>query len=153
MERSLEAAASSDCGGWGHPLPFSDDGRPEAAAAPLGPKFRRSARPTNSRAAEAPAPARLPRRPGGKAETQEYRAETNSRGPGVKVTSTAGRTDIPLSTEGRGQAGDSVSASSRTLHLRASQQLIFIYLTVLRGGNGTPLQYSRLANPMDGGAW
>lgn len=44
MERSLETAASSDCGGWGHPLPFSDDGRPEAPAAPLGPTFRRSAR-------------------------------------------------------------------------------------------------------------
>ena len=29
----------------------------------------------------------------------------------------------------------------------------FIYLTVLREGNGNPLQYSRLANPMDGGAW
>lgn len=44
MERSLETAASSDCGGWGHPLPFSDDGRPEAPAAPLGPTFRGSAR-------------------------------------------------------------------------------------------------------------
>lgn len=44
MERSPETAASSDCGGWGHPQPFSDDGCPEAPAAPLGPRFRRSAR-------------------------------------------------------------------------------------------------------------
>ena len=25
--------------------------------------------------------------------------------------------------------------------------------SLLRGGNGTPLQYSCLENPMDGGAW
>ena len=25
--------------------------------------------------------------------------------------------------------------------------------TCIRGGNGTPLQYSCLENPMDGGAW
>ena len=32
--------------------------------------------------------------------------------------------------------------------------LIFIYLLLLLGeGNGTPLQYSCLENPMDGGAW
>ena len=29
----------------------------------------------------------------------------------------------------------------------------FIYRTVIREGNGTPLQYSCLENPMDGGAW
>ena len=30
---------------------------------------------------------------------------------------------------------------------------LFIYMAVLGEGNGTPLQYSRLENPMDGGAW
>ena len=33
-------------------------------------------------------------------------------------------------------------------------QLIYVYLScVSREGNGTPLQYSCLENPMDGGAW
>ena len=27
------------------------------------------------------------------------------------------------------------------------------FITILGEGNGTPLQYSRLENPMDGGAW
>ena len=32
---------------------------------------------------------------------------------------------------------------------------LFICISILRyrEGNGTPLQYSRLENPMDGGAW
>ena len=30
---------------------------------------------------------------------------------------------------------------------------ILIYLMIVREGNGTPLQYSCLQNPMDGGAW
>ena len=30
---------------------------------------------------------------------------------------------------------------------------ICIYVVPSREGNGTPLQYSRLENPMDGGAW
>ena len=63
------------------------------------------------------------RRGGSTAPGSHGDIQTNSRGPGVKVTSTAGGTHVPLSTEGRAQAGDSVSASSRTLHLRASQQL------------------------------
>ena len=33
------------------------------------------------------------------------------------------------------------------------QQLILIPKIVLGEGNGTPLQYSCLENPMDGGAW
>ena len=32
--------------------------------------------------------------------------------------------------------------------------LIFdVYMLLLREGDGTPLQYSCLENPMDGGAW
>ena len=31
--------------------------------------------------------------------------------------------------------------------------LLFIYLLFTREGNGNPLQYSCLENPMDGGAW
>ena len=30
---------------------------------------------------------------------------------------------------------------------------IYIYIYNIREGNGTPLQYSCLENPMDGGAW
>ena len=30
---------------------------------------------------------------------------------------------------------------------------VFIYLLLDGEGNGTPLQYSCLENPMDGGAW
>ena len=31
---------------------------------------------------------------------------------------------------------------------------IYVYLWLIHGeGNGTPLQYSCLENPMDGGAW
>ena len=30
---------------------------------------------------------------------------------------------------------------------------IYIYIYSYREGNGTPLQYSCLENPMDGGAW
>ena len=33
-------------------------------------------------------------------------------------------------------------------------KILFLSYTILTGeGNGTPLQYSCLANPMDGGAW
>ena len=31
--------------------------------------------------------------------------------------------------------------------------IIFAFLTCIGEGNGTPLQYSCLENPMDGGAW
>ena len=31
--------------------------------------------------------------------------------------------------------------------------IMLIISTYTRGGNGTPLQYSCLENPMDGGAW
>ena len=35
-----------------------------------------------------------------------------------------------------------------------SHSLVFLYFFALIGeGNGTPLQYSCLENPMDGGAW
>ena len=30
---------------------------------------------------------------------------------------------------------------------------MYIYRFIIREGNGTPLQYSCLENPMDGGAW
>ena len=30
---------------------------------------------------------------------------------------------------------------------------ICVHMMIRREGNGTPLQYSRLGNPMDGGAW
>ena len=30
---------------------------------------------------------------------------------------------------------------------------VHMYVYIIREGNGTPLQYSCLANPMDGGAW
>jgi len=38
---------------------------------------------------------------------------------------------------------------------RQYQQIQTLYLLVFnqREGNGTPLQYSCLENPMDGGAW
>ena len=48
------------------------------------------------------------------------------------------------------------------VHLLNYQAIHFIYLTIVnyisielgnREGNGTPLQYSCLENPMDGGAW
>ena len=31
--------------------------------------------------------------------------------------------------------------------------IMFLRFTHVAEGNGTPLQYSRLGNPMDGGAW
>ena len=31
--------------------------------------------------------------------------------------------------------------------------IIFFLVSFVREGSGTPLQYSCLANPMDGGAW
>ena len=34
-----------------------------------------------------------------------------------------------------------------------STQFYFIFMFLLREGNGNPLQYSCLENPMDGGAW
>ena len=34
-----------------------------------------------------------------------------------------------------------------------SQEFLCLQLTYPREGNGTPLQYSCLENPMDGGAW
>ena len=46
------------------------------------------------------------------------------------------------------------------LLLTFESQLLFVHLLLMfflqwccRKGNGTPLQYSRLENPMDGGAW
>ena len=40
------------------------------------------------------------------------------------------------------------------LYSRFSLVIYFIYSSVyIREGNGTPLQYSCLENPMDGGAW
>ena len=33
------------------------------------------------------------------------------------------------------------------------EEIIIRYMLFLREGNGTPLQYSCLENPMDGGAW
>ena len=40
-------------------------------------------------------------------------------------------------------------------HFRCQSQVevLYIYSTRNREGNGTPLQYSRLENPTDGGAW
>ena len=43
---------------------------------------------------------------------------------------------------------------TQTLWDAAKAVLIWVYSnTILREGNGTPLQYSCLENPMDGGAW
>lgn len=78
MERSLETAASSDCGGWGHPLPFSDDGRPGSSRT-WAPRSEGQLRPTNSRAAEASALARLARERGGKAEKQRVLSRRRTR--------------------------------------------------------------------------
>ena len=38
-------------------------------------------------------------------------------------------------------------------NLLISQGYLFPNAAVFREGNGTPLQYSCLENPMDGGAW
>ena len=42
-----------------------------------------------------------------------------------------------------------------SLALKLSHAIVLIYflLELKREGNGTPLQYSCLENPMDGGAW
>ena len=39
------------------------------------------------------------------------------------------------------------------LLLRSFLQVFLAYIHFPREGNGTPLQYSCLENPMDGGAW
>ena len=39
------------------------------------------------------------------------------------------------------------------LKIRASYQNLLLYSSTLGEGNGTPLQYSFLENPMDRGAW
>ena len=40
------------------------------------------------------------------------------------------------------------------IHQRESVIIIYLYVCMYVGeGNGTPLQYSCLENPMDGGAW
>ena len=46
-------------------------------------------------------------------------------------------------------------ALTRWTFVGEAMSLLFNMLSrlVTREGNGTPLQYSRLANPMDGGAW
>ena len=46
-------------------------------------------------------------------------------------------------------------AMQKLLSLIRSLPLVFIFITLGGGreGNGTPLQYSCLENPMDGGAW
>ena len=38
------------------------------------------------------------------------------------------------------------------MHLSLSNIILFVSLRI-QEGNGTPLQYSCLENPMDGGAW
>ena len=38
-------------------------------------------------------------------------------------------------------------------YVRECSNFIILHVAVLGEGNGTPLQYSCLANPMDGGAW
>ena len=45
-------------------------------------------------------------------------------------------------------------AVQKLLSLIRSHLLIFVFISVTLGeGSGTPLQYSCLENPMDGGAW
>ena len=38
-------------------------------------------------------------------------------------------------------------------YFKISITLLTLYIHLNRGGNGTPLQYSCLENPIDGGAW
>ena len=45
-----------------------------------------------------------------------------------------------------------VSLENIVSSLRTPSPTLF-FLSSLREGNGTPLQYSYLENPMDGGAW
>ena len=40
-----------------------------------------------------------------------------------------------------------------TVFLKATIFIYFCFKVLLGEGNGTPLQYSCLENPMDGGAW
>jgi len=42
---------------------------------------------------------------------------------------------------------------SRSIHIVANGIISFFLMTNIGEGNGTPLQYSCLENPMDGGAW
>ena len=44
-------------------------------------------------------------------------------------------------------------AVQKLLSLIRSYWFIFVFISITLGGNGTPLQYSCLENPMDGGAW
>ena len=39
------------------------------------------------------------------------------------------------------------------ISLRPVLRIVAVYVMGIREGNGTPLQYSCLENPMDGGAW
>ena len=40
-----------------------------------------------------------------------------------------------------------------SISLRPVLRIVAVYVMGIREGNGTPLQYSCLENPMDGGAW
>ena len=39
------------------------------------------------------------------------------------------------------------------MYIKIEIKIYFIFLLQSWEGNGNPLQYSRLGNPMDGGAW
>ena len=39
------------------------------------------------------------------------------------------------------------------MYLQDNMHLYIVFIPFIGEGNGTPLQYSCLENPMDGGAW